>query len=135
MSAHDTTPGWTGRLFAYKQVEEWAHDLTHQQETNWGEAFTDADAEALADYFESVNGIDDTLFLFRECPADADLKVWAEYLSTLREAVERLESKIATPPCTDEAWPVRNWAKGVLTEYEAALGRANIARLTSEVTQ
>lgn len=127
---HDknTRATWISRLAAYKEVEQWARDLTHQQETEWFDAFTDDHAEALVEYFEATNGLSDAVFMFSEYPADANLPVWAEYLSELRDAVKRLESKIAVPPCTDEAWSVCHWVKGALTDYEAAYGRTLIAR-------
>lgn len=63
---------WAGRLYALRQVEHWAQVSTALDETEWTDAFTDAQADALCEYFQTVAGHADVLSLDLDHRTDED---------------------------------------------------------------
>ena len=124
-------PTWPDRLYALRQVEHWAQVSTALDETEWTDAFTDAQADALCEYFQTVAGHADVLSLALIDPTDEDDHARALALTTMRAALDQLRSELQGLGGSDAVWETMRHLELSLVQDEADLGRETAGRMVA----
>ena len=122
---------WPDRLYALRQVEHWAQVSTALDETEWTDAFTDAQADALCEYFQTVAGHADVLSLALLDPTGEDDHARALALTTMRAALDQLRSELQGLGGGDAVWETMRHLELSLVQDEADLGRETAGRMVA----